>query len=121
MRHRKTKKILDRKAGPRKALVKTLAAQFIIHEHVQTTEAKARVLRSYVERLITKGKHGLVKQNRVTVSRDLARFLPLPSAIRKIFDVLAPRYADRKGGYARITKLISRQGDGARIARIEFV
>ncbi len=121
MRHRKKKKILDRKIGPRKALLKTLAAQFIIYEKLTTTEAKARVLRPYVERLVTKGKRAAQKNQKLASARDMARFLPLDSAIRKVLEVLCARYADRKGGYTRILKLHPREGDAARMARIEFV
>jgi len=121
MRHRKKKSTLDRKRGPRVALMKNLATQFIIYEKLVTTEAKAKVLRPYVERLITKGKMGITTKQRQAVSRDLMKYIPLQSAVRKTFDVLAPRYADRNGGYTRIVKMGQRQGDGARAARIEFV
>jgi len=121
MRHRKNKKTLDRKAGPRRALVKTLAVQFVIYEKLTTTEAKARVLRPYVERLVTKGKNAIAKKQKLASARDMARFLPLDSAVRKVFEVLSPRYTDRKGGYTRILKLHPRAGDAARMARIEFV
>jgi large subunit ribosomal protein L17 len=74
-----------------------------------------------VERLVTKGKHAIVKKQKLAAARNMARFIPVPSAIRKVLEVLAPRYADRNGGYTRILKLSSRAGDAARMARIEFV
>lgn len=116
MRHRKAKKTLDRKAGPRLALLKNLAAQLIVYEKVRTTEAKARVIRPYVERLITKG-----KKNTLAARRELMRFLPMESAVKKVLEVYGPRYANRAGGYTRITKLPSRQGDAARMALVEFI
>lgn len=121
MRHRNKKTILGRKKGPRTALIKNLAVQFIIYEKLVTTETKAKVLRPYVERLITKGKAGITTKQRQAVARDLIKYIPLQSAVRKTFDVLAPRYAERNGGYTRIVKMAQRQGDGAREARIEFV
>jgi large subunit ribosomal protein L17 len=116
MRHRKTKKTLDRKAAPRRALLKNLAAQLILYEKIKTTEAKAKVVRSYVERLITKG-----KKNTLAARRELMKFLSIEHAVRKVLEVYGPRYANRPGGYTRITKLGVRQGDGARIASIEFI
>lgn len=116
MRHRKAKKTLDRKAGPRRALLKNLAAQLIVYEKVRTTEAKAKVVRPYVERLITKGKN-----NTLAARRELMRFLPGEHAVKKVLEVYGPRYAHRAGGYTRITKLVRRQGDGARMALVEFI
>jgi len=116
MRHRKAKKTLDRKAGPRRALLKNLAAQLIIYEKIRTTEAKAKVLRPYVERLITKG-----KKNTLAARRELMKVLPIENAVKKVLEVYGPRYATRPGGYTRLTKLGVRQGDGARVALIEFI
>lgn len=121
MRHRKKKKTLDRKAAPRNALIRNLAVQFIIYETLTTTEAKAKVLRPYVEKLITKGKRSIEKKQKLAGARDMARFLGLEASVRKIFEVLSPRYAQRAGGYTRILKLHPRVGDAARMARIEFV
>ena len=116
MRHRKKKVTLDRKAGPRAALLKNLATQLILYEKVATTEAKAKALRPYVERLITKG-----KKNTLAARRDLMKVITIESAVKKVLDELSPRYATRPGGYTRITKLGVRAGDAARVARIEFV
>mgnify|MGYP001588157201 CR=1 FL=1 len=116
MRHRVQKKTLDRKAAPRRALLKTMAAQLIIYEKIKTTEAKAKVLRSFVEPLITKG-----KKNTLTARRELMKILPMESAVKKVLEELGPRYQARHGGYTRIVKLGVRQGDAARVARIEFV
>lgn len=116
MRHRKKGKILDRKIGPRKALIRNLAASFIIYEKVKTTKAKAKVLRSFVERLITKG-----KVNNLQARRELLRHLYLESAVRKILEELGPRYKDRAGGYTRIVKIGRRKGDGGEMVQIELV
>ncbi|MBI4599926.1 50S ribosomal protein L17 [Candidatus Uhrbacteria bacterium] len=116
MRHRVQKKTLDRKAGPRRALLKNLALQLVAYEKIRTTEAKAKVLRPYVERLITKG-----RTNTLTARRALLRVLPTETAVKKILEELGPRYTQRAGGYLRITKTAPRQGDGARMAVIEFV
>ena len=116
MRHRVEKKTLDRKAAARKALLKNLAAQLIIYEKIKTTEAKAKVLRSFVEPLITKG-----KKNTLAARRSLMKILPMENAVKKVLEELGPRYQSRPGGYTRIVKLGTRQGDAAKIARIELV
>lgn len=116
MRHRVKKKTLDRKTGPRRALLKNLALQLVVYEKIRTTEAKAKVLRPFVERLITKG-----RTPTLTARRALLRVLPTETAVKKILEELGPRYATRPGGYLRITKAPARQGDGAHMAIIEFV
>lgn len=116
MRHRVKKKTLDRKAGARNALLKNLALQLVVYEKIRTTEAKAKVLRPYVERLITKG-----KANTLAARRALLRVLPTEISVKKVLEELGPRYQERAGGYLRITKTTPRQGDGAHMAVIEFV
>jgi large subunit ribosomal protein L17 len=116
MRHRKKGKILDRKVGPRKALLRNLAASLIIYEKIQTTKAKAKALRPFVEKLITKG-----KINNLNTRRELSRQLYLKNAVQKIVEELGPRYKDRPGGYTRIINIGKRQGDGAEIVQIELV
>ncbi len=116
MRHRKKKFTLDRKKAPRKAMIKNLAASLILYEKIKTTKAKAKAVRSYTEKLITRG-----KKNDLAARRHLIRHLPLENAVKKVLEVLSPKYKDRKGGYTRIVKLGPRQGDGAEIAIIEFV
>lgn len=116
MRHRVKKKTLDRKTGPRRALLKNLAMQLVVYEKVRTTESKAKVLRPYVERLVTKG-----KAQTLAARRALLRVLPTEMAVKKIIEDLGPRYRMRPGGYLRITKTTPRQGDGAQMAIIEFV
>jgi len=116
MKHNHAGKILGRKSSPRKALLRGLATSVILYEHVNTTLAKAKVVRPFVERLITKGK---VKT--LTARRQLNAVLMSESAVNKVLEELGPRYAARAGGYTRIVKLGSRKGDGAEIAQIQLV
>ena len=116
MRHRKKKKILDRKDQPRKMMLKNLASSVIIYEKVKTTEAKARTVKPIVEKIIA-----LACQNNLTARRRLIEMLSQKMAVKKAMEVLGERYRERKGGYSRIIKLGKRQGDGAKIVQIELV
>ena len=116
MRHRSKTKIFSRSKAARVAMLKNLATSVILYERVRTTEAKAKAVRPIVERLITTGK---VKS--LNTKRALDRVLPDKKAVKKILEVLGPRYKDRNGGYTRIIKIEQRQGDGAHIAQVEFV
>ena len=116
MRHAKKVKTLDRERGARKALMGNLAASLIIYEKVKTTEAKAKAMRPLVERLVTRG-----KAKNLASKRYLDQKLPETKAVKKILEVLGPRYRQRHGGYLRIYKISPRKGDGAKMAIIEFV
>jgi len=116
MRHRKTTKILDRKKAPRKALMRNLATNLVLYEKIETTEAKAKSLKPIIEKLITKAKKGDLHAR-----RELIKYLYLENAVKKMIEEIGPRYKDRKGGYTRIIKTNSRQGDAAKMAIIEFV
>lgn len=116
MRHRKKGKILDRKVGPRTALLRGLAVSLILYEKMQTTKAKAKTVKPIVERLITRG-----KENTLTARRHLLKYLYKEAAVKKVLEVISPRYKDRKGGYTRIINVGRRQGDGAEIVQIELV
>lgn len=116
MRHQKTTPKLGRKVGPRKALLKNLANSLILYEKIKTTEAKAKVLKPKVEKMVTRA-----KVDNLHNRRELLKALPTKNAARKLFEVFAPKYKDRKGGYLRIVKLEPRKGDGASMAVIEFV
>lgn len=116
MRHRKKGKILDRKKESRKALLRSLATNLILHEKIKTTEAKAKAVKPIVEKLITKGKTGDLHAR-----RELIKYLYLENAVKKVLEDLSPRYKERKGGYTRIVKLGARQGDAAKMVQIEFV
>jgi large subunit ribosomal protein L17 len=116
MRHRNTGKVLDRKIGPRTALLRSLATSVILYEKIKTTKAKAKAVRPMVERLITIGKEGTL-----TARRRLTAVLYTESAVRKLMEEIGPRYKDRKGGYVRLTSLGSRGGDAAELSQIELV
>jgi large subunit ribosomal protein L17 len=116
MRHRNTTKTLGRKKASREAMLRNLATSIILHESVKTTSAKAKVVRPIVERAVTRG-----KENTIHNRRELMKLLMTEGAVNKTLEVLGPRYATRPGGYTRITKLGSRQGDGADMVEISFV
>lgn len=116
MRHRKKKIILGREAGPRLALIKNLAESLILHGGIQTTEAKARAVRPYVERLVTRAKAGSIAARRYALAR-----LFTERAVKKLFTDVAPQYRERAGGYTRIIKLGRRVSDAGETVRIEFV
>lgn len=116
MRHRNTTKTLGRKKASREAMLRNLATSIILHESVKTTKAKAKVVKPIVERAITRG-----KENTIHNRRELMKLLMTEGAVNKVLEVLGPRYATRPGGYTRLTKLGSRQGDGADMVEISFV
>src|SRR5215831_15132075 len=101
-----------------KAMLANLAAHLIVSDAgaITTTEAKAKALRPYVEKLVTKAKYGGMHKQRIVVSRIHDK-----DAAHKLFEEIGPRYANRNGGYTRILKLGPRHGDNAPMARIEFV
>ncbi len=103
-------------ASHQKAILSNLAREIIIHERVTTTEAKAKAARAVVERLITYAKRGDLHSRRLAL-----KVVKDKDAIHKLFAEIAPRYADREGGYTRILKLGSRQGDNAPMVLIELV
>lgn len=116
MRHRVAGRKLGRRTAPRRALLSGLVAQVLRHERVTTTEAKAREVQSMVEKVITKGRAGTLHGRRTVLAS-----VPDKDAVSKLFDEIGPRYADRNGGYTRITKLSPRQGDSAPMALLELV
>src|SRR6201990_1090537 len=116
MRHRVGGRKLQRTSSHRAALFRNMAAALIKHEQILTTTAKAKELRSYVEKLVTLAKRGGLSNRRLAHSRLLD-----DPQLTKLFDVLAPRDADRNGGYARVIKAGIRASDAAPIAIIEFV
>ena len=116
MRHRVAHRKLGRTTEHRMALLRNLAASLISHERIRTTEAKAKELRPFVEKLVTLGKRDSLHARR----RALA-VLPQKDSVKKLFGEISPRFSARPGGYTRILKLGPRQGDGALMAFIEFV
>ena len=116
MRHRKKGKKLGREKASRDALIKSLAMSLVLYEKMKTTHAKAKVVRPFVERMITTGKN-----DTVAARRKIASILSYPKAVKKVFEVLGPRYKERGGGYTRIVRIGRRLGDGAEMAVIEFI
>jgi large subunit ribosomal protein L17 len=116
MRHRVKVKKLDRKKAPREMMLRNLASSILIYEKVKTTETKAKVVKSLVEKMISVSKKG-----DLNARRKLIEVLPQKMAVKKAMEVLGERYKDREGGYTRIIKLGNRQGDGAKIVQIELV
>jgi large subunit ribosomal protein L17 len=116
MRHRVGGRKLQRTSSHRAALFRNMAAALIKHEQITTTVAKAKELRPYVEKLVTLAKRGGLSNRRLAQSR-----LMDDAQLAKLFDVIAPRYADRNGGYTRVIKAGIRSSDAAPIAVIEFV
>jgi large subunit ribosomal protein L17 len=117
MRHRKKRNKLSRDAGHRKALVKNLCSQIVQHERIQTTEAKAKLVKPEVERLITLAKRGdLHARRQVLAALGQNKF-----TVHKLFDEIAPRYSAREGGYTRILKLGPRRSDATEMVYIELV
>ena len=116
MRHRKAGRKLGRSSGHRRALYRNLVTELLRHERIKTTEAKAKAIRPKAEKLITLGKRGTLHARRLAAGR-----LNDPEVLKKLFDEIAPRYADRPGGYTRILKLGRRQGDNAPMVLIELV
>ncbi|WP_062050753.1 50S ribosomal protein L17 [Bacillus sp. JCM 19034] len=115
---------LGRDSAGRKALFRDLATDLIINERIETTEAKAKELRSIVEKMITLGKRGDLharRQAAAFIRKEVANEESGQDAVQKLFSDIAPRFEDRQGGYTRILKVGPRRGDGAPMAIIELV
>jgi large subunit ribosomal protein L17 len=115
---------LGRTSSQRKAMLRDLTTDLIINEKIETTETRAKELRSVVEKMITLGKRGDLharRQAAAWVRHEVANADENQDAIQKLFADIAPRYADRQGGYTRIMKLGPRRGDGAPMVIIELV
>jgi large subunit ribosomal protein L17 len=117
MRHAKKRNKLSRDAGHRKALIKNLCSQVVQHERIKTTEAKAKVVKPEVEKLITLAKRGDLHARRQAMSAlGQDKF-----TVHKLFEEIAPRYSQREGGYTRILKLGPRRSDATEMVYIELV
>ena len=116
MRHKVGHRKLQRTSAHRTALLRNLSASLIKHEQITTGIAKAKELRPYIEKLVTLAKRGGLANRRLAQSRLLDE-----TQLKKLFDVLAERYKDRNGGYARVIKAGIRASDAAPMAIIEFV
>ncbi len=116
MRHKKKGRKLGRKVGNRKALLKNLACQLIVHKRIKTTDPKAKELRSFIEPLITLAKKDSLHSRRLVIKK-----IPKKDVVRVLFEEIAPLFSNRPGGYTRITKLGFRDNDRAPVSIIEFV
>ena len=116
MRHRIAGRSLSRASGHRRAMYRNLVTDLLNYEKVTTTEAKAKEVRGLAEKMITLGKKGGLHSR-----RQAAAFIIDSKVADKVFSDLAPRYAERPGGYTRVTKLGPRLGDGAAMVQLELV
>ncbi len=116
MRHRVSGRKLNRTTSHRRAMFRNQLASFIQHERIRTTLPKAKELRPLAEKMITQGKRDSLHARRL-----VRRWVDDRSLIKKLFDDIAPRFAERPGGYTRIIKLGPRRGDAAEMAILEFV
>ncbi|MGB3379002.1 MAG: 50S ribosomal protein L17 [Allopontixanthobacter sediminis] len=116
MRHGISQRKLSRKSGHRKALFRNMADALVKHEQIQTTLPKAKELRPYVEKLVTLAKRGGLSNRRLAAAR-----MNDDAQVKKLFDTLGARYANREGGYLRIIRAGIRAGDASQMAIIEFV
>lgn len=117
MRHHNNKRKFGRDNGQRKMLISSLALSLIVRGKIKTTEAKAKELRPFIEKLVTRAKSDTVANRRLIVSRLSNR----KTETKKLFEVVAPKYKDVSGGYTRIMKTGPRKSDSAKMAIIEFV
>src|SRR3989442_12196245 len=116
MRHRNAHRKLSRNTSHRRALLRNLVTDLLDHGRLMTTLPKAKEVRPLAEKMITLG-----KRDNLHARRQLQAFLLREAVAKKVFDTIAPRFADRKGGYSRIIKLGNRKGDGADLAIIELL
>ncbi|AFM39585.1 LSU ribosomal protein L17P [Desulfosporosinus acidiphilus SJ4] len=107
---------LGRNSGHRGAMLRNIVTSLLRHERIETTEARAKELSSIAEKMITLGKQGDLAARRLTMS-----YLMDEDVVKKLFDTIAPKYADRQGGYTRIMKLGMRRGDAATMVIVELV
>ena len=117
MRHHNTKRKFGRDKNQKKALINSLALNLIVRGKIKTTEPKAKELRPFIEKLVTRAKKDTIANRRLIVSKLSNR----KKEVEKLFKVIAPKYVDKKGGYTRVLKLGVRKSDGAAMAIIEFV
>ena len=126
MKHRKRGRKLGRTSSHRKALLRNLATELFEHEQIQSTLPKCKELRSFAEKLITLAKRGDLNSRRqaakVIFGSNLhTRMKGKHDVLRKLFNEIGPRYADRNGGYTRVVRSDIRKGDGAQMAYIQLV
>ena len=117
MRHHNTKRKFGREKNQRNSLMISLALNLIVREKIKTTEPKAKELRPFIEKLVTRAKKDSLVNRKVVLSKLLNR----KKEVKKLFEHIAPKYSNKNGGYARVLKLGARKSDGAKMAIIEFV
>jgi large subunit ribosomal protein L17 len=117
MRHHNNTRKFGRDKTQKRALLNSLALNLIVREKIKTTEPKAKELRPFIEKLVTRAK----KNDMATRRLIAAKLSNRGKEVKKLFEVIAPKYVDKKGGYTRILKLGVRKSDGAKMAIIEFV
>jgi large subunit ribosomal protein L17 len=115
MRHMNQGRKLNRTSAHRKALFRNLVLSLVKHERIKTTDAKAKELRGFADRMVTLGKRGDLSARRLAFN-----FMQSRDAVKKLFDEIAPRYKERAGGYTRVVKYGFRRGDAAQLSIIEF-
>lgn len=117
MRHQKNKMTRAAKTASGKSLIVNLAESLVLYEKISTTKAKAKAVKSFTDKLIT-----VSKRNNLTARRELVRKLYTGNAVKKLMEVLGPRYAERRGGYTRMTLITgNRTGDGAERTIVELI
>lgn len=116
MRHRNAHRKLSRNTSHRRALLRNLVTDFLDHGRLMTTLPKAKEIRPIAEKMITLG-----KRDNLHARRQVQAYVMRETTAKKVFDAIAPKFADRKGGYSRIIKLGNRKGDGADLAIIELL
>jgi len=117
MRHHNNTRKFGRDKTQKRALLNSLALNLIVREKIKTTEPKAKELRPFIEKLVTRAKKGDIATRRLIIAKLSNR----GKEVKKLFDVIAPKYVGKSGGYTRVLKLGSRKSDGAKMAIIEFV
>ncbi|WP_429971388.1 50S ribosomal protein L17 [Fructilactobacillus sp. Tb1] len=119
-----------RESGPRRAMLRNLTTELIVNGRIETTEAKAKTVRSSADKMVSLGKRGDLAarrqaaaylQNMVADVKEDGDKIKVTTALQKLFDEIAPKYKDRNGGYTRILKTMPRRGDGAQMVILEFV
>ena len=116
MRHRRAGRRFDMDTAQRMAMLRNMTTSVLAHGYVRTTEARAKETRRLVDRMITLGKRGTLHARRQALA-----FVYDPDVVAELFEEIAPRYAERPGGYTRVVRLAPRQGDAVRMARLELV
>jgi len=121
MKHRHQGRVLGRERNQRNALIKTLMGSLILHEHMTTTEAKAKEIKNYIDQVINKAKTARNDAlRRVAMIREIQKYIPM-MATKKLLGEFGARFEGRTSGYTRVVKLEPRKSDSAKMAIIEFV